>query len=246
MPTAITQLLQFIGIAAPALALAYVVSVLAAALPLQLLSPSWQLSVCNALLSQAPLALLAIFLVHCGAVADGEDGLFRALCRSWRRLASLAALGFLLLLPLSVHGTAGELARLQRSEGVRMQQAELRSRLLLNAINEARSVADLQARFSAYQGPTLTTADRALPLDVLRPRLREQLKEARSDALASLTRPFRPRRFALLKECLRLLLLALAYGASFAACAQPPDGEATLLERAAAGAHALLRRGSGA
>jgi hypothetical protein len=81
------------------------------------------------------------------------------------------ALGFLLLLPLQEFATWRGLSQGLQQDSARRADAEWRSGAMLQAIQVATSVDDLQSRMQRLQGPTLTPADRALPL----PQLLDQL-----------------------------------------------------------------------
>ena len=81
------------------------------------------------------------------------------------------ALGFLLLLPLQEFATWRGLSQGLQQDSARRADAERRSGAMLQAIQVATSVDDLQSRMQRLQGPTLTPADRALPL----PQLLDQL-----------------------------------------------------------------------
>ena len=81
------------------------------------------------------------------------------------------ALGFLLQLPLQEFATWRGLSQGLQQDSARRADAERRSGAMLQAIQVATSVDDLQSRMQRLQGPTLTPAARALPL----PQLLDQL-----------------------------------------------------------------------
>lgn len=207
-------------VAARALAAIFLVVMLVRSFPLQLLDPAWQMTFCSTLVGQALLPLLALILVHSAAGLSPADGQLAATRVRWRGLAVAVTFGFLLLLPLQGIATWGGLTRGLQQDGVRRLQAERRSGAMLRAIQAATSVDDLQARMQRLQGPTLTSADRALPLPQLRRQLEANLLAARRQLLDRVSGPSPNQVWMLLSDGVRLAVSSLAFALAFAAGAQ--------------------------
>lgn len=89
-----------------ALFLLFGIGLLNQLLPLRLLAPAWQLRMANALIEGAPLALIGLGLLQLAPHLDPSARQLQARWQQLGRLGVIAALGFVLLLPLQVVATA--------------------------------------------------------------------------------------------------------------------------------------------
>jgi hypothetical protein len=92
---------QLIAIAL-ALLLVFIASLLPQLLPPRLLDPSWQLRLCGVIAETGVLPLMALGLVFLAAYLEPANDWLLACRAHVSRLAGVAALGFLLLLPLQL------------------------------------------------------------------------------------------------------------------------------------------------
>jgi hypothetical protein len=212
-----------LGPIATTLFVTFAVSVVAAALPPQLLGPIWQLRLVGSLIDNAPVALLGLGLVHLQAHLSPYDTAIQSHRDRIARLAVAAAFGFLLLVPLQIMAsvqllqTAG-VVQARRSAAITADYATLRQQILA-----ANSTQDLQARLQRLRrlrAPLVGPVDRAVPLEPLRQRLLAGLNKARADALRQLSSSSRPRLWSLFTTGARNLVCSLAFAAGFAACAR--------------------------
>lgn len=232
------SLALLLAVSARALAVVFVVAVAVRLLPLQVLNPAWQMTVCSVLLHQAVLPLLALVLMHAASAVIPADGRLASARRRWRGLAVAAALGFLLLLPLQGFATWRGLSQGIQQDAARRADAERRSGAMLQAIQAATSVDDLQARMQRLQGPSLTPADRALPLPQLRRQLEANLLAARRQLLDRVSGPSPNQVWVILSDGMRLAVSSLAFALAFAAGAQRRlSPEPLLLEWSRASGH---------
>lgn len=154
------------------LALAFVLLfatlVLTSLIPLQLLDPAWQGRVSRTLLDSASLPLLALALLQIARWLDPVDPLLKRRQRSFSRLAGVAALGFLLLVPLQISASL----RLQQASGTeqsgRIAQAERQLAAFRQAVQQASSAEALASSLEQLGGPRPAPADLALPLPLLK------------------------------------------------------------------------------
>ena len=109
------------AVAAWALAAAFALAVLAPLMPPLLLDPAWQIRLCGVLVSQAPLALLALMLLQGAAILLPGNRLITTGLRRWRHLACFAALGFLLLLPLQAFATHRGISQMRAVQAEQLQ-----------------------------------------------------------------------------------------------------------------------------
>ena len=218
-----------LAVAARALVFVFVVTVAVRLFPVQPLDPAWQMNVCSVLLNQAALPLLALVLMHAASAVHPSDGRLATARRRWRGLAVAASLGFLLLLPLQGVATWRGLSQGLQQDAARRATAERRSGAMQQAIQAATSVDDLQARMLRLRGPTLTPADRALPLPQLRRQLEANLLAARRQLLDRVSGPSPNQVWMILSDGVRLAVSSLAFALAFAAGAQRPLSPKPLL-----------------
>ena len=209
-----------LAVAARSLVFVFVVTVAVRLFPVQALDPAWQMTICSALLNQAALPLLALVLLHAASALHPADGRLASARRRWRGLAVAATLGFALLLPLQGFATWRGLSQGLQQDAARRAAAERRSGAMLQAIQAASSVDDLQARMQRLRGTTLTPADRALPLPQLRRQLEANLLAARSQLLDRASGPSPNQVWTILSDGVRLAVSSLAFALAFAAGAQ--------------------------
>jgi hypothetical protein len=214
------SLAVLMAVAAWALAAAFALAVLVPLMPPLLLDPAWQIRLCGVVVSQAPLALLALILLHGAAILLPGNRLITTGLRRWRHWACFAALGFLLLLPLQAFATHRGISQMRAVQAEQLQGADRRYRLMREAIATAPSFEILEARLLSLRGPRLTPADRSLPLPQLRPQLDTALEQAHVALQNRSSGPSSQQLLMMVQDGVRLPLSSLAYAAAFAAGAQ--------------------------
>lgn len=211
-------------------ALLFSLLVLGSLFPFQPLDATWQIRLGAVLVNAATLPLLALALLQLARHLEPRDPRIRKRQERFAQLAIAASLGFLLLAPLQI--SAG--LRLQSSGGAeqrsQLQRAERQLAGLRQAVAQATSNTDLAARFQALSGPSLSPADLALPLPVLKAQAALALDQAQAqlarqrDALPT-SDPWRR-----LPELLRSAGACLALAGGFAIFARRSEEELSLLE----------------
>lgn len=203
----LTYSLRRLGLALLAL---FLVNTLIGLLPLQLTTAAWQLRVIDLVLSTAPFTLLGTALLLIGERHMSRQARPLLPFKLLRKLARLAALGFLLLIPLLIHGIWTQI----RSADV-AAQATIRG--LERRVNAVRS---------AGSSSELVTLSAGLPADWL-PRANDTLAQNRARLLGRVepelarlrTNVDQRKRDAIqvgLKEGSKNVLLALIYAWSLA------------------------------
>jgi len=196
--------------------------------PIALLQPEWMLRFSGSLRGIASLPLMALGLIMLANMIDGKVMPSSSHLQFLRRIASLAAIGFLLLIPLQTYGTVvGIRSQLQQN------QAQLNSltsvaQLVENASNEPQ----LRDAIRAIPGAN-GVADRPLGADVktiksallnkLREstnRLQNQLDDSKTKAIESIIPPL-----------IRDAIISLAYAIGFAGMGYGQYGNSSLLRR---------------
>ena len=232
---------QLIAIAL-ALLLVFIASLLPQLLPPRLLDPSWQLRLCGVIAETGVLPLMALGLVFLAAYLEPANDWLLACRAHVSRLAGVAALGFLLLLPLQLAALAQASSRLDLRQQQQRQIGQERLDAIKQAIAAAGSNVELNQRLVALQAPPLPAAELVLPLPQLRQLLSQRLLQTRALLQRSFSRPAQRPLHTLLLQTLRGLLSNLAYGLAFAACAFGRRQQRSLLQAWLAGLYELRWR----
>lgn len=202
--------------------------------PPKLLDPAWQINAIKVVLDNAAIALLGMGLMHLATyLAPDRIGLQRR--RSGlSRLAVLAALGFLLIIPLQCHSiwkaytiTGATINRQQlnistKAEGIR------------TAVNESTSPEDLKRRLQALQSPDfrINFGDfnfAALPLTQLKQQILTQLDQAEGRFKTTYRQPDQAAVEEVFRGSLTVIISAAAFAIGFAAVAQRKNSPFTFL-----------------
>lgn len=203
----------------------YLISVLAFSLPPRLLDPLWQLSTIKLLIEAAPIPLLGLALLHLASYLNPQDDRLQKRRDGLSRLAILACLGFVLIVPLQGF-TVWRSSRLSNAIADEQQaSATQRAETVRQAIQQASSADDLQKRLLALQRPDLqirlnTEQFPSLPLPELKRRLLSQLDQAEGQFKARFSRLDPGTNERLLRESLRVMISSIALAIAFAALAQ--------------------------
>jgi hypothetical protein len=232
---------QLVAIAA-ALLLVFLASLLPQLLPLRLLDPSWQLRLCGVMSENGVLPLMALGLLFLATYLDPDNAIIRSLRESASWLAGVAALGFLLLIPLQLAALAQASSRLDLRQQQQRQIGQERLDAIKQAIAAAGSNVELNQRLVALQAPPLPAAELVLPLPQLRQLLSQRLLQTRALLQRSFSRPAQRPLHTLLLQALRGVLSNLAYGLAFAACAYGRRQQRSLLQAWLAGVYELRWR----
>jgi len=142
----------------------------------------------------------------------------------------LVALGFLIVPLQAASAWRIYTSNIQGQNGAEQSVISQKFEGMRRAINSATSPADLQARLNSAGGPSLSLANLATPFPVLRPKLLASLEQAKLNALEQFSSSKPSMIWSLLQRCFHVILSAVGYGLGFAASAQRPDSELTVLQ----------------
>lgn len=229
--------------AAYALILVFLAQVIAALFPIALLQPQWMVRFSAALRGTASLPMLALALVLVANMIDGGVLPSSRQIQKMRRIASIASLGFLLLIPLQSYATVRTI-----NSQVQERQDQLNKVIAAaNQIQKASTEQELRLALQAIPGgeelsrrplgADVQTVKTAL-LQRLRPsvkRFETQLKEVKSKALENIITPL-----------IRDGLISLAYALGFAGLGFSSAGKPNLLRRIIKSRNPDLQRELGA
>ena len=219
------SLLRWAGLA---LITVYVVSVLSVAIPVQLVQPLWLVKITNALRSGASFALEGAVLVALAEFLDPASPELARWSRRIRRGAMLAAVGFVLMIPLQVF--AGFALRFVQDEQEQLVIKKLR--LTEKAIAKARTVEDMTLALAQLPGQQrMTSQITPEVLESARSQLLYQIRPQIGELDAQLTTQRLARWSPMFGDTARDSLITLAYGVAFAAVGRRAKDSASLLDR---------------
>ena len=228
------QLVSRLNVIGLVLMLAYLLLVLASAFPLRLLNPAWQVQFTGAIVDNAAIPLLGLTLLHLAAFFDPEDEWLQARLGWLARLAVLASLGFLLLIPLRAYNIWALTDVVGNVQERRLDEASSRLSRLREAVRSATSKEDLAVRLQAAKAPPLPAALAAQPLETIRAdmnrsfdRLEAAVKQRRQQGARK--QPAQSRSNLLIANG-RQILTSLLYAVAFAAAGQRPSSAFSFLD----------------
>lgn len=217
--------LQWVGYA---LFLVFLAQVIAALFPIALIQPQWMIRFSAALRGTASLPLLATVLIMLANMIDDDVLPSSRQLRQMRRIANIAAIGFLLLIPLQSYGTV-------RTINTQVQERQTQLNQVVAAANQLQKATTEQELRQALQsipggqelsrrplGADVQTVKTFL-LERIRPnvkRLENQLKDNQSKALENIITPL-----------VRDGFISLAYALGFAGLGSNKLGKPNLLRR---------------
>lgn len=211
-----------------ALILVFLAQIITALFPIALLQPEWMVRFSGSLRGIASLPLMALGLIMLANMIDDKVMPSSSHLQLLRRIASLAAIGFLLLIPLQSYGAVvGIRSQLQLVQGqlnsltaaaelVQQASSEPQLRDAIRAIPGADGVADQPL------GADVKTIKSAL-LNKLREstnRLQTQLDDSKTKAIENIIPPL-----------IRDAIISLAYAIGFAGMGYGQNGNSSLLRR---------------
>lgn len=133
--------LPFLGRTGLALILLFVINTLFALFPFRVLDPAWQLRVGEVLRTTGPFPLLGVALLYLCKRTDPNAPLAFLSIRRIRRLAPLAAAGFLLLIPLQLNASWTQIRSADLEAAKTLRTVERR----IQEVKDAGSAEALQA-----------------------------------------------------------------------------------------------------
>jgi hypothetical protein len=199
-------------------------------LPLQILNIVWQIQLSTSVVEFAPIAVLGVVLVSLASFFDQGNEDLGGAQRLVARLALIVSLGFFLLIPLRTYHIFAFQQTIGNVQDRQISQGLTRVKKIKEAVNQASSREDLQARLKALSAPPLPEA--------LRQRELPQLKEGLLRSLNQVEAQFQKRKPAVNKEKDlnsylsngKMMISSLLYAAVFAAAGQRSDSDENFLD----------------
>jgi hypothetical protein len=223
--TQVADSLQWLSFA---LILVFLAQVITALFPIALLQPEWMVRFGGSLRGIASLPLIALGLIMLANMIDDKVMPSSSHLQLMRRIASLAAIGFLLLIPLQTYGTVvGIRSQLQQNQA-QLNRLTSAAELVQNASNEPqlrdaiRAIPGADGVADQPLGADVKTIKSAL-LNKLREstaKLQTQLDDSKTKAIENIIPPF-----------IRDAIISMAYAIGFAGMGYGQNGNSSLLRR---------------
>ncbi len=214
-----------------ALFVVYLITLLASILPVRLLDTAWQLRFISASLDSATIPLVALGLLHLAAYLDPDNPTLQRRRSGLARLAIVAVIGFLLIIPLQAYAGWQSVATARANVARQLSVANGTFDLLQETITTATSLDNLQARLQAIQTPSLGIRfeTMGLPLQETKRRMLARLQEVRQQVEARIQAPTPKTIEAATRDSLRVMLSSFALAIAFAMGAQRKGSDVPLL-----------------
>jgi hypothetical protein len=191
---------------------------------------AWQSTVVNAIINNSTLPLVGVALAHLAAYLDPSQTRFETFCKNLRSWAILATLGFILIIPLQIYNFTKGLSNYNQNKINYERNVVQGFQKLRNAVISAPTVAELEKRLIALNGPPLSAVDSNFPLPVLRQNLLVVLQQAETNAKSRIN--LNPDQiWAFGKETVRSVFTSLAFAFAFSAAAKRSAWPESLLAR---------------
>ncbi len=210
----------------------YALTILSTIFPFSPLDSIWQLRFTKTVLDGSAIPLVALGLFHLAAYLDPGNRLLQARCNTIARWATMACIGFLLLIPLQGFAAWKTVANANSIANRQLSRSISTFNLLRQTINSATSIDNLQARLQSIEAPGLGVRFEDPNLTDL-PRIKRQLLSRLDDLQQQVQSRFSgpdPKATeGLIKDSLRVMISAAALAIAFAAGAQRKGCEVPLL-----------------
>lgn len=223
----ISRRLSLIGLC---LLLVYCVFVIRAALPVALLNIVWQIQLSTSVVEFAPIALLGVVLICLSSFLDqGNDDLLGTQ-RLVSKLALIASVGFFLLIPLRTYHIFAYQQTIGNVQDRQISQGLSRVKQIKEAVNQAKSPEDLEARLKALRAPPLPEALRQRSLPDLKQGLLRSLDRVQGQFQRPNPKVSNEKELNSYLSNGKMMLSALLYAGAFAAAGQRSNSEENFLD----------------
>ena len=198
-------------------------------LPVRLLDPVWIITASYSLANSVSIPIAGVGLAHVAAALAPLDTTIEQRRRLISRLSALAALGFLLMLPLLGFATWRGIANVNLAAKLSTDAFNRAAGKLLGAIDQSSSPQDLQKKMVSLQGPQISDRDLERPLAELKQTQKQIIELSVQNSINQIPRPTSENFIPLYRQALRSALLSLVGSIAFAALAWDPLKQQSLL-----------------
>jgi len=197
--------------------------------PVRLLDPAWIIATASSLSNSVSIPIAGVGLAHVAAALAPLNTTIEQRRRLISRLSALAALGFLLMLPLLGFATWRGVYNVNRGAKLQTKAYNRMAGKLIGAIDVSSSPQDLQKKMVGLKGPQISDRDLERPLAELKQRQKQIIELTLQNSINQIPRPTSENFIPLYRQALRSALLSLVGSIAFAALAWNPIKEQSLL-----------------
>jgi hypothetical protein len=197
--------------------------------PVRLLDPAWIIATASSLSNSVSIPIAGVGLAHVAAALAPLNTTIEQRRRLISRLSALAALGFLLMLPLLGFATWRGIYNVNRGAELQTKAYNRMAGKLIGAIDVSSSPQDLQKKMVGLKGPQISDRDLERPLAELKQRQKQIIELTLQNSINQIPRPTSENFIPLYRQALRSALLSLVGSIAFAALAWNPIKEQSLL-----------------
>ena len=211
-----------------ALILIFLAQVITALFPIALLQPEWMLRVSGTLRDVSSLPMMALGLIMLASTIDGKVLPCHQFLELFRRIATFAAIGFLLLIPLQIYGTVVSIGTQLQAGESQLSRLTSAAKLVQNSSNEKQ----LRAAIGSIPGAEELAA-RPLGADVqtIKIAILDRLRESTNRLQNELKDRYRIGLQQSIKPLIRDGIIALGYAIGFAGMGYNKIDQPTPLRR---------------
>ena len=206
----------------------YVICVVVDCSPIRILAPEWHFIAAASLVNFVTIPLVGHALVHLAYYLTPTPRIEKFLSQIGKA-AQLAALGFLLLLPMLAFSSFENATQVLEGNARQRQFTQRGVAMISKAIQDSSSAQELQARMVALKGPRIANDALQIPLPVLKQQVQASVKQAAATIESQLRNPLSAEFLPLYKQYLRTVLLAIASAFGFSTLAWWPTKAGLLL-----------------
>jgi hypothetical protein len=200
----------------------YAICVVVDSLPIRILASEWHFIAAASLVNFVTIPLVAHAFVQLAYYLTPTPRIETSLTRIGKA-AQLAALGFLLLVPLLAFSSFRNANQVLEANSRQRQFTQRGVAMISKAIRDSSSPRELQERMVALKGPRIANDALQIPLPVLKQQVEAAVKQAAASIESQLRNPFSSDYLPLYKQYLRTALLAIFSALGFATLAWWPS-----------------------
>lgn len=198
--------------------------------PLRIKESPWMLGFATTLCNTMLFPLAGLIFLHLAAALATPNEHVHARRRFFSRLALLAVLGYLLLIPLIGFANWRGVRLIQAEQQIGNSRINQNNQRLTTEIDAATSTKDLQIRLRNAGGPPLPDTLLDQPLATLQKQAKEIIRQATNFAKLQARSPTSPEVIRVYVQSAKLALMALLCAFSFAAVAWLSKGNLSLYQ----------------
>jgi len=238
-PTQMAVSLQWVSLG---LILVFLAQVVAALYPVALFKPEWMVRVSDSIRATASLPIMALALIMLANMINKKVLPTSLHLQTIRRISSLVAICFVLLIPLQTYGTLAGI----RSQ---LQQGQTQLRILSSASDKVQKASTEDQLRNAIRtipgGEELALRPLGAEVETIKPALLERLRETTNRLQTQLSEVQSKAMYSAIPALIRDAVVALGYAIGFGSMGYSQPGQPSPIIRLFKGANSQPRKEQG-